>query len=134
MGSLDKRIEALEKLYASGIAEERSAAERGRKELIHKANNGALDAMANIKRAPINRLEWRYEVEKLKDRGPFAIACYVAALAHTQHPDEERGREILKEVEAERGIEESPLWAMIYSLVDGLNRMREGEECEKRGA
>ncbi len=36
MGSLDKRIEALEKLYASGIAEERSAAERGRKELIHK--------------------------------------------------------------------------------------------------
>ncbi len=69
MGSLDKRIEALEKLYASGIAEERSAAERGRKELIHKANNGALDAMANIKRAPINRPEWRYEVEKLKDRG-----------------------------------------------------------------
>ncbi len=90
--------------------------------------------MANIKRAPINRPDLLYEFEKLKDRGPFAIACYVAALAHTQHPDEERGREILKEVEAERGIEESPLWAMIDSLVDGLNRMREGEECEKRGA
>ena|SRR3712207_1888636 len=85
-----------------------------------------LDAMAHIRRAPIDRPEWRYEVEKLKDRGPFAIACHVAALAHLEHSDEERAREILEEVEAERGIEDSPLWAMIYSLVDGLNRMRGG--------
>jgi hypothetical protein len=31
----------------------------------------------------------------------------------------------LEEVEAERGIEDSPLWAMIDSLVDDLNRMKE---------
>jgi hypothetical protein len=100
---------------------------------VSKAVHGALDAMAHIRRAPIDREEWRYEVEKLKDRGPFAIACHVAALAHLEHPDEERAREILEEVEAERGIcVDSPLWAMIYSLVDSLNRMR--EEIEKRGA
>ncbi len=54
-------------------------------------------------RAPIDRPEWRYEVEKLKDQGPFAIAYHVAALAHLEHSDEERAREILEEVEAERG-------------------------------
>ena len=54
-------------------------------------------------RAPIDRPEWRYEVEKLKDREPFAIAYHVAALAHLEHSDEERAREILEEVEAERG-------------------------------
>jgi hypothetical protein len=131
VASLDRRIEALEKAYAKSTAEEHTAAERGRKELIHKAIHGALDAMAHIKRAPIERPEWRYEVEKLKDRGPFTIACHVAALAHMEHPDVERAREILEEFEAERGIEDSPLWTMIDSLVDDLNRMR--EECEKRG-
>ena len=90
--------------------------------------------MAHIRRAPIDREEWRDEVEKLKDRGPFTIACHVATLPHTKHPDEARVREILeaKLVEAERGIKDSPLWAMIASLVDGLNRMQ--EEIEKRGA
>jgi hypothetical protein len=55
VASLDRRIEALEKLYAKSTAEEHTAAERGRKELIHKAIHGALDAMAHIKRAPIDR-------------------------------------------------------------------------------
>src|SRR3712207_1292657 len=59
VASLDRRIEALEMLYASSTAEEHTAAERGRKELIHKAILGALDAMAHIKRAPIDREEWR---------------------------------------------------------------------------
>ncbi len=103
MGSLDRRIEALEKLYAKSTAEEHTAAERGRKELVSKAMAQTLDAMAHIRRAPIDRPEWRYEVEKLKDREPFAIAYHVAALAHLEHSDEERAREILEEVEAERG-------------------------------
>ena len=100
----------MEKLYESSTAEERSAAERGCKELVSKALSGALDAMAHIRRAPVDEEEWRYEVEKLKDRGAFAIACHVAALAHLEHPDEVRAREILeaKLVEAERGIEDSP--------------------------
>jgi hypothetical protein len=55
MGSLDKRVEALEKLYASSTAEERSAAERGRKELVSKAMHGTLDAMAHIRRASVDR-------------------------------------------------------------------------------
>jgi hypothetical protein len=122
VASLDRRIEALEKLYTSSTAEEHTAADRGRKELIHKAIHGALDAMVSIKRAPIDQPEWRYEVEKLKDRGPFAIACHVAALAHLEHPDASRARGILEEVEAERGIEGSPLWAM----VDGSHQRRGG--------
>jgi hypothetical protein len=132
MGSLDRRLEALEKLYAKSTAEEHTVAERGRKELVSKAMAQTLDAMAHIKRAPIDRPEWRYEVEKLKDLKPFTIACHVAALAHLEHPDVQRAREILEEVEAERGIEDSPLWAMIDSLVDSLNQMQ--EEIEKRGA
>ena len=132
MASLDRRIEALEKLYASSTAEERSAAERGRKDLVSKALHGALVAMAHIRRAPIDREGWRFKVGNLRDLEPFTIACHVAALAHLEHSDVERAREILEEVEAERGIEGSPLWAMIYSLVDSLNRMQ--EECEKRRA
>jgi hypothetical protein len=92
-----------------------------------------LNALVHLRRASVDEEPWRYEVEKLKDRGPFAIACYVAALAHLEHPDEERAREILEEVEAERGIEDSPLWAMIDSLVDSLNRMQEEVERQQEG-
>ncbi len=103
MGSLDKRVEALEKLYASSTAEERFAADRGRKELVSKAMAQTLDAMAHIRRAPIDQEGWRYKVGNLRDLEPFAIAYHVAALAHLEHSDEERAREILEEVEAERG-------------------------------
>jgi hypothetical protein len=89
--------------------------------------------MAHIRCAPIDREEWRYEVENLRDLEPFTIACHVAALAHLEHSDEERAREILEEVEAERGIEDSPLWAMIDSLVDSLNRMQEEVERQQEG-
>ena len=132
MGNLDRRIEALERLYANSAAEERTAADESRKELINKAIHGALDAMAHIKRAPIDEPPWRYEVEKLREKEPFTIACYVATLAHTEHPDEERAREVLKEVVAQRKIEGAPLWAMIDSLKATLDQMR--EEREKRGA
>ena len=70
-----------------------------------------LDAMVHIRRAPIDRPEWGYEIENLRDLEPFSIACHVAALVDLKHPDEERAREILEEVEAERGIcVDSPLW------------------------
>ncbi len=132
MASLDRRIQQLEELYASSTAEERSTADRSHEKLVSKAIHGTLDAMAHIRRAPVDEEPWRYAVEKLRGRGPFAIACHVAALAHLEHSDEERAPEILEEVEAERGIEDSPLWAMIDSLVDSLNQMQ--EEIEKRGA
>jgi hypothetical protein len=76
--------------------------------------------------------QWRYSVEKLKDREPFTIACYIAALAHKEHPDEERAREILEEPVAEQELEGAPLWAMIDSLEATFNQM--DEEIEKRGA
>jgi hypothetical protein len=125
MGSLDKRIEALEKLYHSSTAEEHYAAEVTREELLRKAWAGTLNALAHIKRALIDRPQWRYEVENLKDKGPFAIACYIATLTHLEHPDEERAREILEEAVAERGIEGAPLGTMIDSLVAEMNHMRE---------
>jgi hypothetical protein len=133
---LDKRIEALEKLYHTSYSnEEHYAAEVTREELSRKAWAGTLNALAHIKRAPIERApidrpQWRYEVENLKDKGPFAIACYIAALTHKEHPDEERAREILEEVVAERGLEGDPLWTMIESLVAELNRIR--EEIERK--
>lgn len=132
MGNLDRRIEALERLYHTGAAEERYTAEQTREELSRKAWAGTLDALGYISRAPIDRPQWRYEVENLQDKGLFAIACYIAALTHEEHPDEERAREILEEAEAERGIEGTPLWTMIDSLVAKMNQMR--EEIEKRGA
>jgi hypothetical protein len=93
VASVDRRIEALEKLYQADSAQERTTADRGRKELVSRALAQTLDAMAHIRRAPVDEEPWRYEVEKLKDRGPFTIACYDAALANTKHPDEdEAGR------------------------------------------
>jgi hypothetical protein len=131
MASINRRIQQLEELYHSSTAEERSAAERGREELVRKAWAGVLDAMASIRRASIDRPPWRYEVENLRDKGAVAIAYYVAALTHMEHPDEGRAREILAEAIAEREIEGAPLWTMVDSLVDGFNRMR--GEVEGRG-
>jgi hypothetical protein len=91
--------------------------------------------MVHIRRAPIDRPEWGYEIENLRDLEPFSIACHVAALVDLEHLDEERAREILeaKLVEAERGIcVDSPLWAMIGSLEAVFDQMK--EEIEKRGA
>jgi hypothetical protein len=131
VASLDRRIQQLEELYASNTAEERSAADRGREKLVSKAMHGTLDAMAHLRRAPIDREPWRYEIEGLPDKGAVAIAYYVAALTHMGHPDAGRAREILEEAVAEREIEGAPLWAMVDSLVDGFNRMR--GEVEGRG-
>ncbi len=125
-GSIDRRIEALEKVYGT------SAAERAREELGRQAIYRTLDAMAHIKRAPVDDEKWRFNVERLREESPFTTACYVAALAHKEHPDEERAREILKETIAEQELEGAPLWEMIAGLIDGLNWMR--EEHEKRGA
>jgi hypothetical protein len=134
VGSLDRRVEALERLYHSSTDdEEHSVAERSREELSRKAWVGTLDAIAHIRRAPIDKPSaWRYEVESLKDKGAFAIACYVAALTDLGHPDEERAREILEESDhAEQESEGLPLWAMIDDLVAMMGQIREERE---RGA
>jgi hypothetical protein len=132
MGSLSRRLQQLEELYHMSAAEESTAATRSREELVSKAMHGTLDALAHLRRASVDKEPWRYSVEKLKDREPFTIACYIAALAHKEHPDEERAREILEEPVAEQELEGAPLWAMIDSLEATFNQM--DEEIEKRGA
>jgi hypothetical protein len=130
VAGLDKRLRALERLYHSSSAEGHSSADQSREELSRAAWFGILDAMARIKRAPADEEPWRFNVEKLKDKEPFTIACYIVALADFEHPDEKRAREILEEAVAEQEIEGAlPLWKMIDSLVDGLNRMREEREA-----
>jgi hypothetical protein len=119
VGGLDKRIEALERLYHS-TAEERTAAERSREELLDKSWVGALDALARLKRAPVDDEKWRFNVERLREESPFTTACYIAALAHEEHPDLLRAREILVDTVAEQELEGAPLWEMIAGLIDGL--------------
>jgi hypothetical protein len=139
-GSIDRRIEALEKLYGTSAAERSSAVERAREELGRQALFRTLDALAHIKRAPIDRPQWRFDVEKLRDESLFTIACYIVALAHMQHLDEQRAREILEESEAEWEIEDTPLWTLISELERVFDHMQEEvekqmrEEHEKRGA
>lgn len=104
--------------------------EQDREELEREAINRTLDAMAHIRRAPIDNPRWRFDVEKLREESLFTIACYIAALSHNEHPDEERAREILEEEEAEREVEDTPLWTIISELERIFTQMR--EENEKR--
>jgi hypothetical protein len=128
VGSIDKRIEHLERLYHTASAERGG---RGREELVRKAWIGTLDAIAHIRRAPIDAEPWRYEVEKLRGKNPFAIACHVAALAHLEHPDEEEARRILEEELAGRELEEDygeTMRNMADGLARALDRIREERE------
>jgi hypothetical protein len=65
----------------------------------------ALDAMAHIKRAPIDQPPWGYDLDKLRDMEPFGVAAYVAALTIMEHEDETEAREILEEALDDRDHE-----------------------------
>ena len=126
MASLEKRLEVLEESYRTSEAGQRATtASREREELRRKVWSSTLNAVAWIRRAPVDSPQWRYEVGKLRDKSPFAIATHVAALATLEHPDEDEARRILAEVEAERGIEDSPLWKMIEGVIAAMERMGE---------
>ncbi len=127
MGSIERRIEALEALYHTSTAPEGGA---HRRELVSRAWRQTLDAMARIRRAPIDPPHLRYEVSKLRGESPFTIACHVAALAHLGHEDEEEARRILEEVEDGRGLDGESLHRVADGMVEALDRMRE----ERRGA
>jgi hypothetical protein len=126
MGSLERRIEHLE----GRLGTKEAASNDGRQKLVSEVWRQTLDAMARIRRAPIDDERVRYEIGRLRDKNPMVIACHIIALAHLGHEDEEEARRILAEVEAEREIEESPLWEMIDRMVAALGRMRE----QQRGA
>ena len=126
MASIEKRIEALEECYRTSEAGQRATtATREREELRRRVWSSTLNAVAWIRRAPVDPPRWRYEVGKLKNKSPFAIACHIIALTALEHEDEEEARLILAEAEAERGIEDSPLWKMIDNMVAAMERQEE---------
>jgi hypothetical protein len=136
MGSLERRIQQLEELYHTHAAEGRAEAAHTREELTRKAMTGTLNAIAHIRRGPIDPERWRFDVEELSGESLFAIACYIAALSHMHHPDEERAREILEAelaiADEASEIEGAPLMTLISELERIFDQMQ--EEVEKRGA
>lgn len=89
MASIERRIEAPEDRTAKlGSQEEEGTETRDR--LVRKFMQKAIDALARIKRAPIDEERWRYDVEELRSESPVDAAAYVAALACLKHEDEAR--------------------------------------------
>lgn len=126
MASLAQRIAALEASVAADAGG--GGGEAGR--LRRKFMQGALDAMALVKRTPIDRPPWRYDIEKLHDLGPFAVATYVAALTALEHEDEDEAREILAELVEARGIDPVPLEALIDLFIGVMTETKLRRESQ----
>ena len=104
MAGVEKRIAALEVVYAASSSE--AAASAGERErLVSDFAGRTLDAMASIRRAPIDAEPYRYHVEKLRRESPMTVTAYVAALAHLGHLDEDEARAILADLERERDLD-----------------------------
>ncbi len=101
MGSIEKRIEALEAAFGAKDAPDTGERER----LVDAFSRRALEAMASIRRAPIDEEPYRYNVEKLRGESPVTVAAHVAALAALEHEDEDEAREILADLERERDLD-----------------------------
>ncbi len=119
MGSLERRIEALEQLI--GPPEQEGTAARDK--LFHDFTIRALNAMAHIRRAPIDEEPHRYGVEKLRDEAPITVAAHVAALAHLDHEDADEAREILEDLEQDRGLDPARHEALIDAFAGLVERM-----------
>jgi hypothetical protein len=102
VAGLEKRIADLEAQFAASSEAVASTGERER--LLEKFVHRALDAMASIRRAPIDAEPYRYSVEKLRGESPVTVAAHVAALAHLEHEDEAAARAILEEKARERDL------------------------------
>ncbi len=113
MGSIEKRISDLEAAHARASA----PADHSRKErVIDDFIGRTLDAMASIKRAPIDHENVRYTCARLRGLGPLPIATHVAALAALEHEDEDEAREILARTTEERGVSLETM----EKLIDGF--------------
>ncbi len=113
MGSIEKRISDLEAAHARTAA----PADHSRKErVIDDFIGRTLDAMASIKRAPIDHEDVRYTCARLRGLGPLPVAAYVAALAALGHEDEDEAREILAQRVEERGVSLETM----EKLIDGF--------------
>jgi hypothetical protein len=96
MASVDRRIEELERSFAEspqfGGGGGGYVAALSKRFVVD-----SLNAMAHIRRAPLDGPIWRYDVEKLRGRGTFSAAVYVAALRVLEHPDEAEAFDIFVE-------------------------------------
>jgi hypothetical protein len=101
VASIERRIEVLEAAYAGPAA----SGTGEREKLVSDFARRALDAMASIRRAPIDAERWRYGVEKLRGESPMTVLAHVAALSALEHEDEEEARELLAGMERERGLD-----------------------------
>ncbi len=113
MGSIEKRISDLEAAHARTAA---PATHDRRARLMDDFIGRTLDAMASIKRAPIDHEDVRYTCARLRGLGPLPVAAYVAALVALGHEDEDEAREILAQRVEERGVSLDTM----EKLIDGF--------------
>lgn len=78
----------------------------------------AIDALARIKRAPIDEERWRYDVEELRSESPVDAAAYVAALACLKHEDEDEARAIFEARLEERNADGATLKKLVRLVED----------------
>jgi len=106
----------LEKLEASAVLPARQGGETMRERLLWDFNVRALDAMAHVRRAHIDDPRWRYSLDGLRNKPPFTLAAYVAALTALRHPDESVARELLGTVAVEQEVDAQTLWECVDSF------------------
>ena len=116
----------LAKLEASPLLAARHAGETTRERLLWNFNVRALDAMAHVRRARIDDPRWRYTLDGLRDKAPFALAAYVAALTALRHPDEGEASELLATVAVEQQVEAQALWKCVDSFARFAEMRGEG--------
>lgn len=129
MGSIERRIEALEASFA-GSASPGGAGARER--LVEDFARRTLDAMAHVRRGPVDAPPWAYDVEGLRAESPVTVAAYVAALAALGHEDEGEAREILEDLESSRGLDPARHGALIDAFAGLVEQLEEPEA--RRGA
>jgi hypothetical protein len=121
MGSIDRRLESLERL-ARPVEE---AGDAHRRQLVREFLGRALDALAHVKRSRIDHEQWRYSVERLSDESPATVAVYLCALRDQGHEDEARAREILEQKVSEaEGVDLATLEKLMDAFAALASRAR----------
>jgi hypothetical protein len=118
MGSIDRRLYALERL----IHPPEETGDAHRRQLVSEFTRRVLDAMASIRRSPIDPEQYRYSVEKLRQESPATVAAYVCALAHLEHEDEAEAREILGGRTGDENMGLATVAKLVDTFANGRNR------------
>ena len=118
MGSLEKRLSRLEE-RAQGVGVE-TAVDGERRQFLWRA----LDAMAHVKRSSIDPEQWRYSVEKLREKSPATVAAFVCVLRDQEHEDEALAREILEQRAEDESVEMAELEMLMEAFAALAARAR----------